>query len=52
LRAKFAQAGHRLTRTASVDGSVIYLVSKWGMFRDLKGLEAVAAFLALIGGVK
>jgi len=52
LEAQFTQAGHRLLRTTSIDGGVIYLASKWGMFRELKGLEAVAAFLALIGGVK
>ena len=51
LRAKFAQAGHRLSRTTSIDGSVIYLASKWGLFRELRGLKAAAAFLAVIGGL-
>ena len=50
LQAKFALAGHTLYRTINPDGSVLYLAGKWGYFREIKGLEAVAAFLAMIGG--
>lgn len=50
LQAKFALAGHTLYKTINPDGTVIYLAGKWGYFRELKGLEAVAAFLAMIGG--
>ena len=51
LRAKFAQAGHTFSRTENLDGTIYYLASRWGLFRDLKGLEAAAAFLAVIGGL-
>ena len=50
LQAKCALAGHTLYRTINADGTVLYLAGKWGYFRELKGLEAVAAFLAMIGG--
>lgn len=50
LHAKFAMVGHTLYRTVNRDGTLLYLAGKWGYFRELKGLEAVAAFLALIGG--
>lgn len=49
-RAKFALVGHTLYRTVNADGSILYLAGKWGYFRELKSLEAVAAFLAQIGG--
>jgi hypothetical protein len=52
LQAKFAIAGHTLYRTVNPDGTILYLVGKWGYFRELKNLEAVAAFLAMIGGAK
>ena len=50
LQAKFAIVGHTLYRTVNPDGSILYLAGKWGYFRELKNLEAVAAFLAMIGG--
>ena len=50
LQAQFARVGHTLNRTVNPDGSFLYLAGKWGYFRELKGLEAVAAFLAFIGG--
>ena len=50
LQAKFAIAGHTLYRTVNADGTTLYLAGKWGYFREIKGLEAVAAFLAMIGG--
>ena len=50
LQAKFAIVGHTLYRTVNPDGSILYLAGKWGYFREIKGLQAVAAFLAMIGG--
>lgn len=50
LQAKFAIVGHTLYRTVNPDGSILYLAGKWGYFRELKNLEAVAAFLLMIGG--
>ena len=52
LQAKFALAGHTLYRTINADGTVLYLAGKWGYFRELKGLKAVAACLAMIGGAR
>ena len=49
-QARYAICGHTLYRTASADGTILYLASRWGMVRELKTLEAVAAFFALIGG--
>lgn len=50
LQARFAVAGHTLYRTVNADGTILYLAGKWGYFRELKSIEAVAAFLMLIGG--
>ena len=52
LQAKFATLGHTLYRTVNSDGTILYLAGKWGYFREMKGLEAVAAFLAFIGGAR
>ena len=52
LQAKFAMVGHTLYRTVNPDGTLLYLAGKWGYFREMKGLEAVAAFLSLLGGVR
>lgn len=49
-QAKYAICGHTLYRTASADGAILYLASRWGMVREMKSLEAVAAFFAMIGG--
>ena len=49
-QAKFAMHGHALYQTASADGAILYLSSRWGMVREMKSLEAVAAFFELIGG--
>ena len=49
-QARYAICGHILYRTASADGATLYLASRWGMVRELKTLEAVAAFFELIGG--
>lgn len=51
LEAQFAKAGHTLRQKTNRDGSFYYLASRWGMFRELKGLEAAAAFLAVLGGL-
>jgi len=50
LQARFAVAGHTLYRSVTADGTMLYVAGKWGYFRDLKSIEAVAAFLMLIGG--
>jgi hypothetical protein len=50
FQAKFATAGHTLYRTVNADGTILYLAGKWGYCRELKSIEAVAAFLVLIGG--
>ena len=49
-QARYAICGHTLYRTASPDGAILYLSSRWGVVRELKTLEAVAAFFAQIGG--
>ena len=49
--AKFAQAGHTLRQKTTPDGTIYYLASRWCRFRDLRGLEAAAAFLAVVGGL-
>ena len=49
-QARYAIFGHTLYRTTSADGTVLYLASRWGMVREMKSLEEVATFLALIGG--
>ena len=49
-QARYALHGHCLHRTAGTDGVTLYVVSKWNLSRELRGLEAVATFYALIGG--
>ena len=51
LAARFALAGHTLTRSNPADGAVMYHAGRWGLFRALPDLEAAAQFLAVIGGV-
>ena len=51
LAARFALAGHTLTRSNPVDGAVMYHAGRWGLHRALPDLEAAAQFLAVIGGV-
>ena len=50
LQARLAVAGHTLYRTVNTDGTMLYVAGKWAYFRELKSIEAVAAFLMLIGG--
>lgn len=49
-QARYAIYGHTLYRTASSDGAILYLASRWGLIRELKSLEAVASFFGMIGG--
>ena len=51
-QARYAMYGHTLYRTASPDGATLYLTSRWGVVREMKSLEAVAAFFAMIGGAR
>ena len=50
LAARFALAGHTLTRSNPADGAVIYYAGRWGMSRALPDLQAAAHLLAQIGG--
>lgn len=50
LRARLALAGHTLSRTEATDGSCSYFVSRWGMVRELRDLQAVEAFAKQAGG--
>ena len=50
LAARFALAGHTLTRSNPADGAVMYHAGRWGLYRALPDLEAAAQFLAVIGG--
>ena len=49
-QAKYAICGHTLYRTACPDSSILYSASRWGLAREMKSIEAVAAFFAMIGG--
>ena len=50
LAARFALAGHTLTRSNPADGAVLYYAGRWGLSRALQDLEAAAQFLTQIGG--
>ncbi len=50
LAARFALAGHTLTRSNPTDGAVIYYASRWGYARAFNNLETAANFLTQIGG--
>ena len=50
LVARFALAGHTLTRSNPADGAVLYYAGRWGLSRALHDLDAVAQFLTQIGG--
>ena len=50
LAARFARVGHTLTRSNPAAGSGLYYTARWGMSRALPDLQAVAHFLAQIGG--
>ena len=50
LAARFALAGHTLTRSNPADGAVIYFAGRWGVHRALDDLDAAARFLVQVGG--
>jgi hypothetical protein len=50
LAARFALAGHTLTRSNPADGAALYYAGRWGFSRALQDLQAAAHFLAQIGG--
>ena len=50
LAARFALAGHTLSRSNAADGAGLYYAARWGMSRALPDLQAAAHFLAQIGG--
>ena len=50
LAARFALAGHTLTRSNPADGAVLYYAGRWGLSRALQDLDAAAQFLTQIGG--
>lgn len=50
LAARFALAGHSLTRSSAVDWAGIYYSARCGMRRALPDLQAAAQSLAQIGG--
>ena len=50
LAARFALAGHTLTRGNPADGAAMYYAGRWGLSRALPNLQAAAHFLAQIGG--
>ena len=50
LAARFALAGHTLSRSNPADGAGLYFAARWGMSRALPDLQATAHFLAQIGG--
>lgn len=49
LRAQLALEGHTLSRTDAGDGLCSYFVSRWGMVRELRDIEAVRAFARQVG---
>ena len=49
LVARFALAGHTLTRNNPADGAVLYYAGRWGLSRALYDLDAAAQFLTQIG---
>jgi hypothetical protein len=50
LAARFAVAGHTLTRSNPADGAAMYYAGRWGLSRALPDLHAAAHFLVQIGG--
>jgi hypothetical protein len=52
LRARLALVGHCLYQVKNDDHTASFLVTKWGMTRELKTLTDVSKFLAQIGGQK
>jgi len=51
LAARFALAGHTLSRSNPADGAAMYFAGRWGLHRALNDLNAAARFLVQVGGV-
>lgn len=49
-QARFAMHRHSLYQVKAADGATAFLVTRWGMVRELANLDEVAKFFALIGG--
>ena len=49
-QARFAMLGHKLYPVPAANGATAFLVTRWGMVRELSNLDEVAKFFALIGG--
>lgn len=50
MAAQCALQGHTLTRSNPNDGPVTYYASRWGLVRHLPNLDAVRAFVRMVGG--
>ena len=50
LAARFALAGHTLTRSTPADSAEMYYAGRWGLCRALHDLDAASQFLTQIGG--
>ena len=50
MQARFALLGHCLYKASGANGATGFLVTRWGMVRELPDLASVASFFALIGG--
>ena len=51
LAARFALAGHSLTRSNPADGALVYFAGRWGYAKTLHSLEAAEQFLRQLGGL-
>ncbi len=47
---RFAMLGHTLYQVTPANGTTAFLVTRWGMTRELADLTEVAKFFHLIGG--
>lgn len=49
LQLQLANRGHSLRETTNPGGATVFIVSKWGLYRELRDLAAVTAFAKLVG---
>lgn len=49
LRARLALAGQTLSRSNGDDGPVRFYVTRWNLIRELRDLDEVRRFAALVG---
>ena len=49
LQAQLALKGHVLSRTHGDDGPMRFYVTRWGLVRELRDIEAVRAFAEQVG---